>query len=202
MSFISRVFAHHRDCFRWRTLIQVGDDWTIRGTVFMINPGSSKPISKNICDEDLGHLNKIDNTADWFNFSIDPTMRFVISLFRQRSTFKGETFTGVIQIFNLINIMSPSIDEAFNLLQNTTDNIACTYSDAVGNLVKPIYVGWSGYYKRPLVIESATHLLSAIKQVEDINYLEKTGFTHPRFLMGFGANKPNCIAIKKEFFKR
>lgn len=202
MTSSTRAFAHHRDVYRWRTLIQVGNDWTIRGTVFMINPGSSKPISKDISAEDLVHLNKIDNTADWFNFSIDSTMHFVISLFKQRSTFKGETFTGVVQIFNLINIMSPSIDEAFNRLQNTADNIACTWSEAVDNLVKPIYVGWSGYYKKPLVNENASRILSAIKQVEDINYLETSGFTHPRFLMGFGAKKPKCLAIKAEFFKR
>ena len=65
-----KVFAHHKDIFRWRTLIQVGDDWTIRGTVFMKNPGSSKHTSNSLTEQELSNLNSIDDSDDWFNFTV------------------------------------------------------------------------------------------------------------------------------------
>lgn len=136
-----KVFAHHRDYFRWRTIIQVGDDWTIRGTVFMKNPGSSKPTTTLITDNELSNLNRIDDTYTWFNFTVDPTMRAVVRLFRERANSKGEVFNGVIQIFNITNVMSPNIPEAIRLFRSTSDPLKSTWEEDIKSIVPPVYIG-------------------------------------------------------------
>lgn len=196
-----KVFAHHRDYFRWRTLIQVGDDWTIRGTVFMKNPGSSSPTTNLLTDQVLSNLNRIDNSDGWFNFTVDPTMNAIVNLFRKRAEFKGEIFEGVIQIFNITNVMSPNVNEAVKLFQSTTDPLKSTWDSDMMNIVSPVYIGWGDFHRHPLVSDIGSALLSAIKDMEDIEYLIQSGFTHPLYLMVYGANKPKYIKIKETFFK-
>lgn len=197
-----KAFAHHRNYFRWRTIIQVGDDWTIRGTVFMKNPGSSKPTTTLITDNELSNLNRIDDTYAWFNFTVDPTMRAVVRLFRERANSKGEVFNGVIQIFNITNVMSPNISEAIRLFQSTSDPLKSTWKEDIKSIVPPVYIGWSGFYRHPIFKHIGLSLLNSIKNIEDITYLENNGFTHPLYLMNFGSNKPKSIHIKESFFKK
>lgn len=195
-----KVFAHHRDFFRWRTLIQVGDDWTIRGSVFMKNPGSSSPTINSITDQELSNLNRIDNSHGWYNFTVDPTMNAIVNLFRKRAESKGEVFEGVIQIFNITNVMSPNLNEAVRLFQTTSDPLKSTWENDIKHIVSPVYIGWGDFYRHHLVKEIGSSLLTVIKDKEDIEYLAQTGFTHPLYLMVYGANKPKCISIKENFF--
>lgn len=197
-----KVFAHHRDFFRWRTIIQVGNDWTVQGSVFMKNPGSSSPTVNSLTDQELSNLNRIDNSDGWFNFTVDQTMNAIVSLFRKRAEFKGEIFEGVIQIFNITNVMSPDLNEAIRLFQSTSDPLKSTWEDDIKNIVSPVYIGWGNFHRHHLVKDIGSSLLSAISDNEDIEYLSQAGFTHPLYLMVYGANKPECITIRETFFNK
>lgn len=197
-----KVFAHHRDFFRWRTLIQVGDDWTIRGTVFMKNPGSSSPTLNPLSELELSKLNDIDNSADWFRFTIDPTMGAIVNLFRKRAEFKGQTFEGVIQIFNIMNVMSPNLEEAIGLFRSTSDLLKSTWENDIEHIISPVYIGWGDFHRYNLVSQIGSSILSAIQDKENVEYLAESGFVHPLYLMLYGAKKPKCIAVRENFFRR
>lgn len=197
-----KVFAHHRDFFRWRTLIQVGDDWTIRGTVFMKNPGSSSPTLNPLSELELSKLNDIDNSADWFRFTIDPTMGAIVNLFRKRAEFKGQTFEGVIQIFNIMNVMSPNLEEAIGLFRSTSDPLKSTWGNDIEHIISPVYIGWGDFHRYNLVSQIGSSILSAIQDKENVEYLAESGFVHPLYLMLYGAKKPKCIAVRENFFRR
>lgn len=195
-----KVFAHHKDCFRWRTLIQVGDDWTIRGTVFMKNPGSSRPLSSDLSDAELSSLNGIDNTDAWYAFSVDATMKAIINLFCKRAEVNGNEFQGVIQIFNIMNVMSPDLNHAIEIYRGTDNPLKCTYADDIQHIVSPVYVGWGDFYKHPLVQEAGSSILSAIQEKVDTKYLAEAGFIHPLYLMVYGGKKPKSIKVKETFY--
>lgn len=196
-----KVFAHHREIFRWRTLIQVGGDWTIRGTVFMKNPGSSSPTTNPISDRELSNLYKIDSSAGWFNFTVDPTMNAIVKLFCKRAESKGEKFKGIIQIFNITNVMSSNLDEAVRLYQSIADPLKSTWEDDIRHIVPPTYIGWGDFHHHHLVKDIGSSLLRAIQVRDDIKYIVDSGFIHPLYLMVYGANKQKCISIRESFFK-
>ncbi|MGN0228550.1 MAG: hypothetical protein ACI4BH_01945 [Muribaculaceae bacterium] len=194
-----KVFAHYKDFFRWRTLIQVGDDWTIRGTVFMKNPGSSSPIANKLTEPELSNLNSIDNSDDWYNFTIDPTMNAIVNLFRNSAERKGKIFEGIIQIFNITNVMSANLNDAVKLLQSTSDPLKSTWKNDINNIIPPVYIGWGNFHRNHLVKDIATSLFSVISEIENVEYIEKAGFIHPLYLMRYGANKPKCKSIRESF---
>lgn len=194
-----KVFAHHRDVYRWRTLIQVGDDWTVRGTVLMKNPGSSKPTFRDIADADLSQLKAIDATEEWFTFSVDQTMGAIVELFKQRVAAQGQEFSGVIQIFNLINTMSPNLREGVNLFLTLEDPIKSTVDADIRCIVAPVYVGWGDFYKNKNVAHLAEKYLTAVDSIADISYQREAGFIHPLYLMRYGAKNPKCMDCRKHF---
>lgn len=196
-----RVYAHHdsSDRLRWCTLIQVGDDWTIRGTVYMKNPGSSRPIDYDISDV-LDELNRIDDTAEWYAFSVDQTMNAIVSLFRQRAEKKGETFTGIIQILNLINTMSPDLAKGVNLFKSCDNPMKSTVKTDIDNIVLPLYVGWGDFGKVDCVYDLACQVIDAAEKFVDISYLREAKYPHPLYLMRYGANKPVCVRVKEKFY--
>lgn len=198
-----RVFAHHdaEDRLRWRTLIQVGDDWTIRGTVFMKNPGSSRPIDADITDA-LDELNRIDDSAKWHGFSVDQTMSAIVSLFQQRATTKGEKFIGVIQIFNLINTMSPDLAQGINLYKSCDNPLKTTVETDITKIVPPVYIGWGDFGKTGCVADLACQVIDSIENITDITYLREAKYPHPLYLMRYGANKPVCLNVKKGFYRQ
>ena len=92
-----KVFAHYfydnkNDVeYRWRTIIQIGNSWDVRGTIFMKNPGSSKPVESSNKPIDnsviLEKLRTFDDrraslSFEWYEFSVDRTMISVINLFK------------------------------------------------------------------------------------------------------------------------
>lgn len=196
-----KVFAHHKGFFRWRTLIQIGDDWTIIGTVFMKNPGSSHPTLNTISESDITNLNNIDNSTAWFDFSVDPTMNAIVKLFHKRAEYKESTFEGVIQVFNITNVMSPNLEEAIRLFLSSSDSIKSTWESDIKNIVSPVYIGWGNFHRHHLVSKIGTSILRSIQCKEDIDYLAKSGFMHPLYLMVYGANKEKCKKVCETFFQ-
>lgn len=194
-----RTFAHYQDIFRWRTLIQVGDDWTVRGTVIMKNPGSSKPTFEPISELDLPHLNLIDSEYKWFTFSVDQTMAAIISLFSQRAQTHGETFCGIIQIFNLINTMSPNLSEGIRLFLESDSPLKSTVATDTLSLVAPVYIGWGALHCNKDIAPIARSFLEAARAIANVDYQAEACFTHPLYLMRYGAKNPKCVNVRTKF---
>ena len=126
----TKVYTHylceHDVEYRWRTILQIGDSWEVRGTLFMKNPGSSNNLKANkkpIKNEALlAKLREFDETKasldyDWLEFSIDNTMVCAENLFKAYYEAKNNTLNGVIQIFNLFNIRDANLTKALNKLK-------------------------------------------------------------------------------------
>ncbi len=167
----------------------------------MKNPGSSSPTLKDITASELSNLNRIDDSEKWYIFTEDPTMTAIVSLFCKGAESKGEVFEGIIQIFNIINVMSPDLEHAVKLFQSISDPAKSTWESDIKNIIPPVYIGWGNFYRHHLFSDIGTALISAINGKEYIEYLAQSGFTHPLYLMVFGANKPKCIAIRENFYK-
>lgn len=127
--------------YRWRTIIQIGNSWEVRGTIFMKNPGSSKFVEPNKCPiEDSGlleELRKFDDgrtslSCEWYEFSVDRTMICVINLFKAYYEAHGEQLNGVIQIFNLFNIRDVNLWNAIDKCKDDgLDKLVCTTDDDI-----------------------------------------------------------------------
>jgi len=160
-----KVYTHYlcknKIEYRWRTIIQIGDSWEVRGTIFMKNPGSSKYVEPNISPiENSGLLEKLrtfDDTRtslsyEWYEFSIDRTMSCVINLFKAYYETHGEQLSGVI----------------------TTD-------DDIKHIMSPIYIGWGNLWRVPAHKENAQKIFSEVikKPSYLCNRIEENKFYHP-----------------------
>ena len=120
-----KVYAHfkfdneHKDKeekieFRWRTLLQFGNQdklnaWKVIGSVYLKNPGSACPMPETPITASLvtSYLQKFDAVNyEWYEFRQDDTMECIQSLFQE---YYGTPLCGVVQIFNLFNLRSPSL---------------------------------------------------------------------------------------------
>lgn len=214
-----RVFAHYYSDeatgieYRWRTLLQLGDSWDVCGTVIMKNPGSShprnwndgKPIPINNI-EILKSLNRFDefnslDSKEWFDFSVDPTMRHVGHLIEDYLCYNNKNKEGIIQIFNLFNVIDKSLGEA---IQKYDPLVVNTIEDDINWIKKyskyPIYIGWGTLWRNELFRENAERIYNVTK--EFTHYLNTKGiannkFYHPQFLLGVGKNLLQC---RKDYF--
>ena len=214
-----KVFAHYfydnnNDVeYRWRTIIQVGDSWDIRGTIFMKNPGSSKPVeSIDQPIEDsviLKKLKSFDNgrtslSCEWYEFSVDRTMICVINLFKAYYEAHGKQLNGVIQIFNLFNVRDANLKKAIDKCKDDgLDKLVYTTDDDMKNMVSPIYIGWGNLWRVPAHKENAQRIFSeVIKKTSYLcNSIEGNKFYHPQYLMNYGKNRKNCIEVLEKFKK-
>jgi hypothetical protein len=214
-----KVFAHYfydniNDVeYRWRTIIQIGDSWDIRGTIFMKNPGSSKPVEPSIKPiENRGLLEKLrtfDNTRtssshEWYEFSVDRTMICVINLFKAYYEAHGKQLNGVIQIFNLFNVRDANLKKAIDMCKNDgLDKLVYTTDDDIKNIVSPVYIGWGNLWRVPAHKENAQRIFSEV--IKKTSYLcdriEGNKFYHPQYLMNYGKNRKNCIEVLEKFKK-
>lgn len=197
--------------YRWRTIIQIGDSWDIRGTIFMKNPGSSKSVEqKQRPIENSGLLEKLRKFDDrrtslsyeWYEFSIDRTMSCVINLFKAYYEEQGEQLNGVIQIFNLFNIRDVNVWRAIDKCKDDgLDKLVYTTDDDIKNIVSPVYIGWGNLWKVPAHKENAQKIFSeVIKKTSYLcNSLEDNKFYHPQYLMSYGKNRKNCKDVLEKF---
>ncbi len=88
-----RVFTHYTklsnegEGIRWRTLLQFGNSWEVKGSIVMKNPGAANFINSNHSAinsrELLEQLKTFDDgelKAEWYEFNSDPTMKCIFSL--------------------------------------------------------------------------------------------------------------------------
>lgn len=213
-----KVYAHYEgkektgdgNSYRWRTLLQFGDSWECIGSVFMKNPGSAKPLypTSPIQDEVLlKHLSKFSYNKEcgWFHFSDDSTMRHIENLFRTYYKHKSgwDELNGVIQIFNLMNVMEPDLNEAKKKFEKANYKYAQTIEKDILQLVSPVYLGWSELGKDKMFREKAEEIFIKTRNDYNGNYLEQkftdNSFYHPQYLMSYGRNRQRSVLLINAF---
>jgi hypothetical protein len=213
-----KVYAHYKgkektgdgNSYRWRTLLQFGDSWECIGSVFMKNPGSAKPLypTSPIQDEVLlKHLSKFSYNKEcgWFHFSDDSTMRHIENLFRTYYKHKSgwDELNGVIQIFNLMNVMEPDLNEAKKKFEKANYKYAQTIEKDILQLVSPVYLGWSELGKDKMFREKAEEIFIKTRNDYNGNYLEQkftdNSFYHPQYLMSYGKNRLRSVLLVNAF---
>ena len=197
--------------YRWRTIIQIGDSWDIRGTIFMKNPGSSKPVESSYNPIDnrviLEKLRTFDDrrtslSSEWYEFSVDRTMICVINLFKEYYEANGKQLNGVIQIFNLFNVRDTNLRKAIDKCKDDgLDKLVYTTDDDIKNIVSPVYIGWGNLWRVPAHKENAQRIFSeVIKKTSYLhNSIEENKFYHPQYLMSYGKNRKNCKEVLEKF---
>ena len=210
-----KVYTHYK-CendieYRWRTIIQIGNSWDVRGTIFMKNPGSSKPVeSIDQPIEDsviLKKLKSFDNgrtslSCEWYEFSVDRTMVSLINLFKAYYEAQGKQLNGVIQIFNLFNVRDVNVWKALSKCKDDgLDNLVYTADDDIKNIVSPVYIGWGNLWRNPAHKENAQRIFSEVikKPSYLCNRIEENKFYHPQYLMSYGKNRKNCKEVLEKF---
>ena len=197
------------DGVRWRTLLQFGDSWDIKGSVVMKNPGKSCFLHNNhdaiTAPDLLAQLNTFDDSvqkADWYEFNADSTMKCIGELFAEYYAARGEVLNGVIQIFNLFYLREANLGKA--LEKSKTADLADMSDYDTSHLVAPVYLGFADLARHTQHGATAEKFFNAAQSL-GTTYLNKdfnqNTFTHPLYLMRYGRNKPSCIAIRQEFCK-
>lgn len=210
-----RVFTHYKNIdgieYRWRTILQIGESWERRGTIFMKNPGSSKNKNTEELPIDdiniLEYLRKFDDTKDllsseWYEFTKDNTMDCVKTLFEEYYKTQGESLNGVIQIFNLLNIRDANLWKAIDRLKgNVVEDLAFTTKYDIEHIVSPVYIGWGYLWKNPNLRKNAEEIFNAAKKYNSYlcDNIQKNKFYHPLYLMGYGKNRDWCKEEIKRF---
>lgn len=210
-----KVYAHYEKIngieYRWRTLLQLGNSWDVRGTVIMKNPGSSRPIKWNNDipipinnSEILRNLERFDisernGTKEWFDFSVDPTMRHVGHLIEKYLDYNNIPKEGIIQLFNLFNVIDASLKDAIKKYKDGGIN---TIEEDLHNLVFPVYIGWGDLWRNKLFNDNAKKFFDSVKT--EMHYLDssdmgKNYFYHPQYLLGVGKNRSQCICHYNSF---
>lgn len=209
-----RVYTHYyRDGnieYRWRTIIQIGNSWEKCGTIFMKNPGSSTHCEKTpspiVKKEILDNLRKFDyeeivNHCEWYEFSVDNTMNYVIKLFE---TYYRKPLNGVIQIFNLFNIRGANLGEAIGKSNGSIlEQLAYTVEYDVKHIVSPVYLGWGDLWKNQKFSEKAEKIFNEVRQKTSYlsDGIQNNKYYHPQYLMNYGKNKLDCIITLTRFVK-
>ena len=201
---IMKVYTHYlceNDIeYRWRTILQIGDSWEVRGTIFMKNPGSSKKI-KSIEDQCLlEKLRKFDNpkislSNKWYEFSIDNSMGCVESLFKAYYDAKNMPLNGIIQVFNLFNIRDANLRKALDRLKgNVIEDFAYTTTYDISHIDNPVYIGWGNLWKNRVLNNNAEAIFNAVKQKTSYlsDVIQNNKFYHPQYLMAYGKNREKC----------
>lgn len=207
-----KVYAHYEKIdgieYRWRTLLQLGNSWEVCGTVIMKNPGSSHPVNwkddkpipiNNI--ETLKNLSRFDDfnslaSKEWFDFSVDPTMRHVGHLIEDYLCYNKRIKEGIIQIFNLFNVIDKSLGEA---IQKFDPQVVNTVEDDINSIKKyskyPIYIGWGTLWRNKQFREHAERIYNVTKEIThylDTKDIANNKYYHPQYLLGVGKNQLQC----------
>lgn len=210
-----KVYTHYLNKngieYRWRTILQIGNSWDVRGTIFMKNPGSSinlgankKPIENESLLAKLREFDDIKTSPyyEWYEFSADNTMDCVKELFETYYIEQREPLNGVIQIFNLFNIRDANLMKALDKSKGEIINeLAYTTDYDIKHIAPPIYIGWGDLWNNPKHCENAKKIFSAVydKTPYLCDEIQNNKFYHPQYLLNYGRNKVGCIIELNRF---
>lgn len=199
--------------YRWRTILQIGGSWEVRGTIFMKNPGSSTNLKAGLLPiNDEGILNnlkefddiKTSSSREWYDFSVDNTMACVKELFEKYYHERNEQLNGVIQIFNLFNIRDANLGKAMDKSKGDIVNeLAYTTDYDIKQIVPPVYIGWGDLWNNPKHCENAKKIFSAVYNIAPYfcDDIHDNKFYHPQYLLYYGRNRKDCIIELNRFIQ-
>lgn len=199
--------------YRWRTILQIGGSWEVRGTIFMKNPGSSTNLKTGLLPiNDEGILNNLKEFDDiktspsyeWYEFSVDNTMACVKELFEKYYHERNEQLNGVIQIFNLFNIRDANLGKAMDKSKGDIVNeLAYTTDYDIKQIVPPVYIGWGDLWNNPKHCENAKKIFSAVYNIAPYlcDDIHDNKFYHPQYLLYYGRNRKDCIIELNRFIQ-
>lgn len=191
--------------YRWRTLLKFGTSWNVIGSVVMKNPGSASPIRSIGDEETLYHLHSFCNKDEWFEFSVDNTMRNIEKLFISyyQEQINNPILDGVIQVFNLINVRDADLEIALAKNKKATLPFSKTIEQDISQLIPPVYLGWGALGFAPSFREDAERIFYFVYQKKEGLYLqrefENNLFYHPQYLIGRGKNRPKSQYLLNAF---
>jgi len=171
----------------------------------MKNPGSAAP-QTIATPEELAELERFDNEKDrgmaWWRFGADQTMHCVVELFREY--YGKKELSGVIQIFNLMNMRTPDAKSALKYMQQETekDPHIQTIDDDIRQFVSPVYLGWGDWGASSLFNEAAKTILQAVCNLAPSCYqpeYDGNNYYHPQWLMRRAKKRPVGIEHLHKF---
>ena len=175
-----KVFAHYYDSdetgnnYRWRTLLQFGASWDIIGSVVMKNPGRAEPHNYVHESTTLKQLERFPEPdygiySQWDYFSSDDTLQKVEKLFG--AYYKISTLNGVIQVFNLMNVRDPNLEQALIKDNKVTYPFSKMVESDIKSLVAPVYLGWGDLWTKEPFREDAEKIFRIVQEQMNGKYL-------------------------------
>ena len=169
-----KVFAHYYQSeetgnnYRWRTILQFGTSWDIIGSVVMKNPGSAEPNNSVYEPSTLEQLKRFSESEYdwyslvWYSFSSDDTLQKVEKLFC--AYYKTSTLNGVIQVFNLMNVRDPNLEQALIKDNKVTYPFSKMVESDIKSLVAPVYLGWGDLWTKEPFREDAEKIFRIVQE--------------------------------------
>lgn len=172
---------------RKNTILQFGQSWEVIGAVWMINPGSSKPLNIPLSDSELEKLQGIDNNSNWHAASIDRTMGFLEKVLNGYYIGEKRELNGIIRVFNIYNLRNPNVEDAMKAIeQNPNIPDLVTIEQDITSIigVDNVYLGWGneGKYRSREYAEKIFSLLSNNQKIYCNSDFMKNPFYHPMFV--------------------
>lgn len=185
MKAFAKYFDDNGVGYRTNTILQFGNSTKIIGAAFLINPGSAKPLTKADANtaKVLADVASVNDT-DWYEFSVDSTMRWLANIFNGYYAGNPKELNGVILLYNLFNLRNANCYDAVVSASGSSSKYLFTYDIDIQRIkdVKKVYLGW-GYVGLTQFNKQAKAIFSALSS-EQKAYLhdtfERNSFTHPR----------------------
>lgn len=150
MKIYAEYFEENNLIFRRNTILQFGDSWNLIGNIVLANPGSAKPIKDldNDIEDNLRNFYSIyrENSEfqieNWHEFTPDQTMHRIKKIFNGGYLNNIIKLNGVIQLFNIFNIINQDLEEAVQQINIKSEFL---YSIGIEKYFhdKPTYFGFS-----------------------------------------------------------
>ena len=195
--------------YRWRTILQFGNDWNVIGSVYMKNPGSAYPIANPDTDTLKLLKKKFSDSNEWKVFDSDNTMDYIEKLFEEAFL---APLNGVIQIFNLFNLRNADLASALKVLKGgkCNNNYAHTFDEDLKNLVFPVYIGWGNLWNDPYFEENnySNEINSVFDRAKELagakwhfpSKMEDNHFFHPKYLYLHPTDADKEVEAEKKSF--
>jgi hypothetical protein len=195
MKVYAKYYPPDKHGYRYRksTLLQFGDSWELIGSAVLINPGSSEPKPNTTIAEDVLHeickfTNNHEDSEAWHEFKDDPTMRWLANIFAGQYIEKRKPLNGVIQLFNLFNLIDKDLGAALHQFGvSDNEHLLSIDKDVALFKDKPVYLGWGTAGKTNKILNEKARLIHEHVFNSGTNpYLkdkfEDNSFYHPRFV--------------------
>jgi hypothetical protein len=148
--------------FRKNTLLQFGESNRLIGSAVLVNPGSAMPKTEGIVDlkfiktfyEQNHNIAIKDDTSLWHEYTVDATMGqlekifngWYLNVINEGVRKPKKELNGVIQLFNLFNVMNANQKTAL-IDYRLTQSVHKQFNEGYLFLDKPVYLGWGNLGK-------------------------------------------------------